>query len=96
MGRFRDSLPSSDRAQLAQCDNSESLILNIETIAYNFKNRSSISRLIACCGIIKRFAEAWEPFFQITNILVSSHPEYAAFAWGAIRLLFLVCESLTS
>jgi hypothetical protein len=91
MAAFRDSLPLENQSQLVQCVNAESLILNIETIAYGFKNKSKVSRLMACCNVIKRFAQTWEPFFEVTSILVSSHPEYAACAWSAIRLIFLVC-----
>lgn len=90
MAAFRDSLPPESQSHLIQCTNTESLILNIETIAYNFKNRSKVPRLIACCNTIKRFAQAWEPFFEVTTILISSHPEYAAFAWSAVRLVFLL------
>jgi hypothetical protein len=96
MAAFRDSLPPESQSHLVQCTNTESLILNIETIAYNFKNRSKVPRLIACCNTIKRFAQTWEPFFEVTTILVSSHPEYAACAWSAVRLVFLVCWSFRS
>lgn len=93
MAAFRESLPPGSQTQLVRCTNAESLILNIETIAYNFRHKSKVSRLIACCNIIKRVAQAWEPFFEVITILVSSHPEYAACAWSAIRLVFLVCWS---
>jgi hypothetical protein len=91
MAAFRDSVPADKKSQLVQCANSEALILNIETTAYSFKNKTKVSRLMACCNIIKRFAQAWEPFFEVTSILVSSNPEYAALAWGAIRFVFVVC-----
>ena len=51
-------------------------------------------KLLATCKVIDRFSKLWSPFFDIIGIFVSSHPEYAAFAWGAIRLVFLVRANL--
>jgi hypothetical protein len=31
-----------------------------------------------------------EPYFEVINIFVSSHPEFAALVWGALRLVFVV------
>jgi len=90
MTTFRESLPPEHRSQLVQCDSIDSLVIKIETIAYQFKNRSKISRLLACCKSLQRFAQSWEPFFEVTSIFISSNPEYAALAWGAIRLIFQV------
>lgn len=39
---------------------------------------------------ITRLADKLSPFFGIIGIFVSSHPEYAALAWGSIRLVLLV------
>ena len=52
-------------------------------------------KLLATCKVIERFAKVWSPFFDIIGIFVSSHPEYAAVAWGAIRLVFLVSAKLS-
>lgn len=46
------------------------------------------------CNRLHKFATAWEPFFDIVNIFVQASPEWAGFAWGAIRMVFLVWHSL--
>ena len=39
---------------------------------------------------ISSISELWQPYFDALGILVSAHPEYCAFFWGVIRLIFLV------
>ncbi|KAM3064767.1 hypothetical protein ACMFMF_011762 [Clarireedia jacksonii] len=46
------------------------------------------SRLLKACEKIQYFSKAMSPFFKITDIFVSSHPDWAAIVWGAIRLVF--------
>jgi hypothetical protein len=41
---------------------------------------------------IKTFSSRLQPYFDILNIVVQSHPEWAAIAWGAIRLVLQVSE----
>jgi len=48
------------------------------------------SRLTACCKKISSLATKLDPFFDVVNIFVSTHPEYMGIAWGAIRLVFQV------
>jgi hypothetical protein len=64
----------------------------ITLIERQIKNLSShrTSRLLEACKKIQQFGKAMSPFFNITDIFVSSHPDWAAIAWGAIRLVFQV------
>ena len=48
------------------------------------------SRLLAACSRIESFRGAIEPYFKVVDIVVSSHPEWAALVWGAVRLVFTV------
>ena len=48
------------------------------------------SRLLAACTRIESFRGAIEPYFKVVDIVVSSHPEWAAIVWGAVRLVFTV------
>lgn len=48
------------------------------------------SRLLAACSKIESFRLKIEPYFRVVDIVVSSHPEYAAIVWGAIQLIFSV------
>ena len=47
-------------------------------------------KLNAFCRRIEALSISLSPFFDTIGIFVSSKPEIAALAWGAIRMLFLV------
>lgn len=87
---FQDSLSDEDRAQFKNYSDPHSLVKDLEEHVQKFKSGDKMSRVLACCQRIHRFATRWEPFFEVTSIVVSSHPEYAAIAWGAIQLIFKV------
>lgn len=53
-------------------------------------HRVNKSRLTQCCRQISKLSEKLEPFFDIVNIFIQSHPELASLAWGVIRLIFQV------
>ena len=40
---------------------------------------------------IKKFSDGIQPYFDIVGLVVSSHPECAALAWGGLRLVLKVC-----
>ncbi|KAH8901103.1 hypothetical protein GQ53DRAFT_835048 [Thozetella sp. PMI_491] len=39
---------------------------------------------------ISALSDRLSPFFSVLDLLVSSHPEFAAIAWGSIRLIFVL------
>jgi hypothetical protein len=39
---------------------------------------------------VTKIADCLKPYFEVIDVLVSSHPEYAAVIWGALRLVFQV------
>jgi hypothetical protein len=41
------------------------------------------------CQAIDKFSRTMKPYFDVVDTLVSSHPEYAAILWGAVKL---VCQ----
>jgi hypothetical protein len=84
---FRDILSAEDKLSFKSFNNPESMIQDVKERCKELKDHR---RLLATCKSIDRFALAWSPFFDIITIFVSTHPEWAGFAWGAIRLVFLV------
>lgn len=48
------------------------------------------SRLKRLFDKLSDFSIRLSPYFDVVNILVSSHPEYSALVWGSIRFLFQV------
>ena len=67
----------------------ESLTTQIQTL-----NTPHRSRLHEAVSKVASFANSLEPYFKIVEIIISSNPEYAAIAWGGLRLVFQVSEWL--
>jgi len=85
---FLSSLSPKERQEFKTFPDAKAMLASSQTIT----QRSPIyqSRLTACLKHVQDFASRLTPFFEIVDIFVSSNPEYAALAWGAIRLVFLV------
>jgi hypothetical protein len=84
---FRSSLTCQEKALFEEFQNPKDMLHDLRTKCQDVRNGRKLTKL---CHIIERFASAWEPFFEVTSIFISSHPEFAGIAWGAIRLVFLV------
>ena len=84
---FQSSLSDEDRANFKSFQDPSSMI---EAIKEPFLAKADKSRLLAACRKVESFAKKLNGFFPVIDIFVSSHPEYAALAWGAIRLVFQV------
>lgn len=48
------------------------------------------SRLHDAISVIDEFGRSLSPIFSVVELIVSSHPEWAAIAWGGVRLVFQV------
>lgn len=87
--RFKLGLSEEDKQNFQFTNNAEDMIDSVEQYIKRL-NSHRTSRLLDACKKINEFGKAMEPFFNIVNIFVSSHPEWAAIAWGAIRMVFQV------
>lgn len=47
-------------------------------------------RLLSCSRKIAAFSHAFAPYFDIINIFVQIKPQWLAWFWGSIRLVFKV------
>lgn len=90
MQNFRNSLSETDARNFHNFDNPE---LMIEDIAQRCRDRRLNSKVLGCCQAIKGFADKMLPFFEVIDIFIQSHPDWAGLAWGAVRLVFLVLRS---
>lgn len=86
--RFVEELPEADQAIFQTVNNSQDMMASIEQHILTLHSPHN-NRLVSACEKIDQFGKAMEPFFKIVTIFVSSHPEWSAIAWGAIRLVFL-------
>lgn len=87
--RFYNELSDEDKQEFQTLDNPSDMIASIEQHIADL-NSQRTSKLLAACRKIDQFGTAMQPFFKIVDILVSSHPDWAAIAWGAIRMVFQV------
>lgn len=83
---FRASLAPQERNIFIQCQSPEELIKHVQSLEI-FKRTQKHG------GLMRRlstFSKSLSHYFDIIGILVQSHPEYAALAWGAFRLVLQV------
>ena len=90
INNFQHALSQHDQCEFLQFENAPAMIRDLEA---HCKKLERGKRLLTACKVIDRFSKAWSPFFDIIGIFISSHPEYAAFAWGALRLTFLLSSN---
>ncbi|ORY15989.1 hypothetical protein BCR34DRAFT_144457 [Clohesyomyces aquaticus] len=89
---FRGSLGSEEKRLFQEFNRSKDMLDDLFARCKDVRNGRKLSSF---CKKIERFAAAWEPFFEVTNLFVQSHPEFAGIAWGAIRLVFLLGTNYT-
>jgi hypothetical protein len=86
---FKDSLSEEDKVAFQTCRTAEELIGSIQAHIASATLRYH-GRLLAACKKIDAFGQTLQAYFQVVDIFVSSNPEWAAIAWGALRLIFKV------
>ena len=85
---FLDSLSHRERRAFQKFSDVKSMLASVEQIVQSSAIHKS--RLTVCLTHVRDLADRFAPFFEVCGIFVSSHPEFAALAWGAIRLVFQV------
>lgn len=84
---FLSSLPRSHHHLLGEVTTAESFLDGIYKLKDFSKRKTKGKRLQVELG---KIVACLEPYFDVVNTLVSSHPEFAALAWGALKLMFQV------
>jgi hypothetical protein len=84
---FLEELTEEEKVHFKQASDASGMMQDLILHCSKAKDKS---KLLASCKLIDRFARRWEPFFEIVNIVIQSHPEFATIAWGAVRLTFMV------
>ncbi|KAH7308642.1 hypothetical protein B0I35DRAFT_442341 [Stachybotrys elegans] len=86
--RFQSSLSDRQRQQFKRFPDATSMLRSIEAEVKHHPVHKSL--LTLCCKKISALSEKLSPFFKVIDILVSSHAEFAAIAWGSVRLVFML------
>jgi hypothetical protein len=85
--QFLDSISEQERAQFSQCSSADAVLEHLKGLE-SFQNDNR--RATAVFRRIKSFSDYLEPYFQALDVIVQSHPEWCAIAWGALRLILRV------
>jgi len=85
---FLRSISEADRSRFLKCPSAVELLTDVKKLAAAIpkKHRQTTKVL----NSIHSFTNNLEPYFEVVGILVSSHPDVAAIAWGAFRLILQV------
>ena len=92
---FVHSLPEKERLQYSPCASATDLILGLEKIDALAK-RGQKRRHTRFLGVIGKFSDRIEPFFDVINIFIQSKPEYSAIIWGSLRLVLSLASNYTT
>ncbi len=70
----------------AEFKDSSELLADFDKFGKALKN----TKLTTALRAVKRFSDQLSPYFTALDIIVQSHPEWTAIAWGAFRFILQV------
>ncbi|KAL2075301.1 hypothetical protein VTL71DRAFT_244 [Oculimacula yallundae] len=87
---FLTLLSPKERSLFSSCSCADELLADAQKLAVVSKNRVRGRRFM---GRIKAFSDGLAPYFEVVGIIVQSNPEYAALAWGGVRLVLQLASN---
>ncbi|KAF2183589.1 hypothetical protein K469DRAFT_784815 [Zopfia rhizophila CBS 207.26] len=90
---FVASLQPSERERFARCGSAQQLIHEIKLFESLSRKPSLLKRVISKIDTLNQMLS---PYFDSIGFFVQSHPEFAAIAWGAIRLALQLASNFSS
>jgi hypothetical protein len=87
----RNGLSQEDMQHFRTFKNHQEMLTAMKTNLLKFPE--SRSKLVRCSQRIAMFSDAFAPFFDVISVFVQIKPEWAAFFWGSIWLIFKVCSN---
>src|SRR5881394_1819484 len=89
--QFLSSITAQERSRFSQCSADE-LLTGIEDTG---KFAQEKRKWTVSFARIRDFSDKLKPYFEVCNIVLQSHPEWSAIAWGAFRLVLQVSLHLS-
>ena len=86
---FCQRLSGKDREVFAQISTSSELLDDFKKLQATFKDGQRWTKIFSA---VKACNDVLQPYFKIVEIIIQSHPEWAAVVWGAIRLISQVLQ----
>ena len=84
---FLGQLSDEEKRQFLQIKTSKELLEGLEKLGQFPKSNKKWTKV---CNSVKKCSDKLNPYFAVVSVTVQSHPEWAAIAWGAFRLVLLV------
>lgn len=81
---FFTSLSKEERPLFAECTSAENMVQQLSNWDVITREKRRGKRMMAA---ITAFTNQLRPYFEVVTILVQSKPEFAALAWGGLRLI---------
>lgn len=85
--KFLSELSPDERPRFVEYYSAGAILDELKNLQNSTKDRPIWTRAMSS---INKFTELLHPYFDVLAILVQSHPEWAAVAWGALRLILQV------
>lgn len=91
--QFLDSISTEERAHFPSCTSASDLIKHFSAPDAFKKNHKRWTKTLTR---FRNFGEKLEPYFEVMKIVLQSHPQWTAIAFGAFRLVLVVKCDVTS
>ena len=85
--QFLAQLSDEEKSKFSKYNSADEVLADLSKLQNFTKDKRKLTRAMAS---IELFSKQLEPFFDIFGIIVQSHPEWTAIAWGAFRLVLQV------
>lgn len=92
---FRQGLTADDKALCDEVKTRDVMLNALTKECASSSRKDDNGKLFRFLGAMDRFSDHLRPFFDVIDMIISSHPDYAAIAWGGLKLLFLVSSYLS-
>ena len=83
---FMDQLSDQEKKSFKRHQNASEFLEDFRKLGQSTKNKKFNSVFRG----IKQFSDGLSPYFDALGIIVQSHPEWTAIAWGTFRLVLQV------
>ncbi|KAF4462687.1 NACHT domain-containing [Fusarium albosuccineum] len=91
---FKESLPEKAWKQIDAYQDANAMLNGTSDLLKDHSTRTS--RLRVAISAADRIASRLRPYFRVIDVFVQSNPEYAALAWGTLRVILEMASNFTT
>lgn len=90
---FLGSLSPNEQPIFKRCLSADDLVAEVKNLEVIEESRIRGRGFLAR---IEAFSDRLQPYFEVINIVIQSHPQCAALVWGALRLVLMVSRLINT